>query len=66
MHLGYLTPCSDFWFDRGDVTTVLDHVRLHLSPETTWGFNYQDDRAWVAAEASVDLHALVTDALAEK
>jgi hypothetical protein len=54
------------WFDRGDVTIVLDHVRLHLSPETTWGFNYEDDRAWVRAEASVDLQALVNDAPTDK
>jgi hypothetical protein len=52
------------WFDRGAVKTV--HVRLHLSPETKWGFNYQDDRAWVAAEARVEVQALVTDALAKK
>jgi hypothetical protein len=54
------------WFDRRHVTIVLDHVRLHLSPETIWGFNYENDRAWVVAEASVDLQALVKDALTDK
>lgn len=54
------------WFDRRHVTIVLDHVRLHLSPETTWGFNYENDRAWVVAEASVDLQALVKDSLTDK
>ncbi|MDQ6806089.1 MAG: Clp protease N-terminal domain-containing protein [Actinomycetota bacterium] len=51
------------WFDRDEVRRVLDHVRLHLSPDTRWGFNYGDDRAWVRAEASVDLTALVDGAL---
>jgi hypothetical protein len=54
------------WFDRDKVTVVLDQVRLHLSPETSWGFNYEDDRAWVRAESSVDLQALVDRALAAK
>ncbi len=54
------------WFDRDKVRVVLDHVRLHLSPETTWGFNYEDERAWVIAESSVDLQRLVRGALAAK
>lgn len=54
------------WFDRDKVRAVLDHVRLHLSPETSWGFNYEDARAWVIAESSVDLQALVHRALAAK
>ena len=54
------------WFDRDKVTVVLDQVRLHLSPETSWGFNYEDDRAWVRAESSVDLQALVDRALTAK
>jgi hypothetical protein len=53
------------WFDRDKVNGVLDHVRLHLSRETNWGFNYEDDRAWVHAEASVELQALVDAALAD-
>lgn len=53
------------WFDREKVSTVLKRVRLHVSPETTWGFNYEDDRAWVIAESRVDLQALVDSALAE-
>ncbi len=52
------------WFDRDNVRVVLDHVRLRLSPETTWGFNYEDERAWVVAESSVDVQSLVRRALA--
>lgn len=51
------------WFERRDVGRVLDHVRLHIHPATRWGFNYAGERAWVHAEASVDLDALVTQAL---
>jgi hypothetical protein len=54
------------WFDRDKVTSVLDHVRLHLPPDTKWGFNYKDDRAWVRAEASVELQTLVDGAIANK
>lgn len=50
-------------FDRDKVRVVLDHVRRQLSPTTTWGFNYDDDQAWVRAESSVDLHALVDRAV---
>ena len=53
------------WFDRDKVNTVLERVRLHVSPETTWAFNYEDDRAWVIAESRVDLQTLVDSALAE-
>lgn len=52
------------WFDRDDVRTVLDHLRLNIPPETRWGFNYEGDRAWASAETSVDLSALVERALA--
>jgi len=52
------------WFDRDKVDVVVNHVRLHLSPSTPWGFNYEDDRAWVIAESSIDLQALVRRALA--
>jgi hypothetical protein len=52
------------WFDRAEVDRVLDHVRLHLSPDIKWGFNYENDRARVRAEASVELQALVEGALA--
>ncbi|MEX2407269.1 MAG: Clp protease N-terminal domain-containing protein [Actinomycetota bacterium] len=52
------------WFDRGDVHTVLDHLRLNIPAETSWGFNYEGDRAWAIAETSVDLSALVEQALA--
>ena len=52
------------WFDRDKVRAVLERVRRQLSPETEWGFNYEDDREWVLAESSVDLEALVEEALA--
>jgi hypothetical protein len=52
------------WFARGDVSRVLEHLGRHLPPGTRWGFNYDGDRAWAVAEASVDLDALVQAALA--
>jgi ATP-dependent Clp protease ATP-binding subunit ClpA len=52
------------WFDRKDVRVVLDHVRLNVPPATRWGFNYEGERAWVNAETSVDLQAIVNAALA--
>ena len=54
---------EDVWFDRDQVGAVIDHVRLRLPPETYWGFNYEGDRAYVSSEASVDLEALVAEAL---
>jgi hypothetical protein len=51
------------WFERDQTSEVLDHVRLHLSPDTHWGFNYDGDRAWIHAERSVDMIALVREAL---
>jgi catechol 2,3-dioxygenase-like lactoylglutathione lyase family enzyme len=54
---------EEVWFDRDQVQTVIDHLRLHLSPDTHWGFNYEGDRAYVSSEASVDLEALVAEAL---
>jgi hypothetical protein len=51
------------WFDRKDVRSVLDHLRRQIPPGTVWGFNYEGDRAWVLAEASVDVEALVGRAL---
>jgi hypothetical protein len=51
------------WFDRADVRRVLDHLRLHIPPETRWRFNYEGHRAWARAESSVDLDALVRAAL---
>lgn len=50
------------WFERDRVAVVLDHVRLHLPPQTRWGFNYEGDRAWAIAEAQVDLEDLVAGA----
>jgi hypothetical protein len=52
------------WFDRADVSRVLHHLRLHIPPDTRWGFNYEGERAWARAESSVDLDALVKAALA--
>jgi catechol 2,3-dioxygenase-like lactoylglutathione lyase family enzyme len=54
---------EDVWFDRDQVQSVVDHLRLRLSPATYWGFNYEGDRAYVSSEASVDLEALVAEAL---
>jgi len=54
---------EDVWFDRDQVQTVIDHLRLRLPPTTYWGFNYEGDRAYVSSEASVDLEALVAEAL---
>jgi catechol 2,3-dioxygenase-like lactoylglutathione lyase family enzyme len=51
------------WFDRDQVRTVLDHVRLHTPPGTRWGFNYEGDQAWIHGQADVDFEALVADAL---
>lgn len=50
------------WFERDRTREVLDHVRLHLGPGTRWGFNYEGDRAWIRAECSVDIDALVRGA----
>lgn len=51
------------WFERDQIGDVLDHVRLHLDPDTHWGFNYEANRAWIHAERSVDMDALVRRAL---
>jgi hypothetical protein len=40
-------------------------LREHIPPDVFWGFNYEDDRAWVWAEARIDIHALVAEALAQ-
>lgn len=40
------------WFDRRDVGRVLDHLRLHIPPATTWGFNYEGERACAPSQAS--------------
>jgi Clp amino terminal domain, pathogenicity island component len=53
------------WFARDDVRRVLDHLRLHIPPGTQWRFNYEGDRAWARAEASVDLPVLVRAALTD-
>jgi hypothetical protein len=50
-------------FDRDQVARVIEHLRLRLPPATHWGFNYRGDRAYAVAEASVDLAALVAEAL---
>lgn len=51
-------------FDREKVHVVLEHVRLQLAPTATWAFNYDGDQAWVRAESSLDLQALVDRAVA--
>ena len=50
------------WFDRGDVAKVLQGLGRRIHPGTQWGFNYEGDRAWVWAEAHVELKALVDEA----
>lgn len=52
------------WFDRKDVRVVLDHLLRNVPPGTHWGFNYEGERAWVLAETSVNLRALVDEVLA--
>lgn len=52
------------WFGRDQVTAVIRHVPRRLPPGAHFGFNYDGDRAWAWAEASVDLEALVREALA--
>ncbi len=51
------------WFERRQVSQVLEHLRLHLPPGTICGFNYEGDRAWAHAEASVDAERLIGAAL---
>jgi catechol 2,3-dioxygenase-like lactoylglutathione lyase family enzyme len=51
------------WFDRDQVRAVVDYARAHVPPGTHWGFNYDGDRAYMSAESSVDLEALVAAAL---
>jgi hypothetical protein len=51
------------WFEREQTARVLEHLRHSIPPDTLWGFNYEDDRAWVDAESRVDLGALVAAAL---
>jgi ATP-dependent Clp protease ATP-binding subunit ClpA len=51
------------WFDRSEVSTVLHAIGRRIEPGTRWGFNYEGERAWVWAEAHVDLRSLVGEAL---
>ena len=53
------------WFDRADLSRVIDRLRKDVPAGTHWGFNYEADRAWVMAESHVDLEAVVARALAE-
>ncbi len=50
------------WIDRDDLQDVI--AGLHLPPDAHFGFNYENHRAWVWAEASVDLRSLVDGILA--
>jgi hypothetical protein len=50
------------WFAREDVSAVLEHLRLNIPPGAPWGFNYEGEQAWAAAEASVDVERLVKEA----
>lgn len=51
------------WIEREQVGTVTEYLIKHISAETVWGFNYEDGRAWLIAEAHVDLQRLVQRAL---
>jgi hypothetical protein len=53
------------WFDRGQTQHVIQYVSRHVPPGTHWGWNYEDDRAWVLGESAVDIQAIVDQALRE-
>lgn len=51
-----------------DLPAVLAHLDAVLPPGHRYGFNFESDdrdRAWIAADARVDLPALIHDALGE-
>jgi hypothetical protein len=52
------------WIDRDDLLHVIAELPMSLPPDAHFGFNYEDDRAWLVAEASVDLRSLVDGILA--
>jgi hypothetical protein len=52
------------WIDRDDLQHVIAELPMSLPPDAYFGFNYEDDRAWLVAEASVDLRSLVDGILA--
>lgn len=52
------------WIDRDDVQHLIAELPKRLPPDGHFGFNYEADRAWVTAEASIDLRALVDSILA--
>lgn len=52
------------WIDRHDLDRVIAEVPKRLAPESHFGFNYEDDRAWVVAEASIDLRSIVHEVVA--
>jgi hypothetical protein len=52
------------WLDRDQLQRVISEVPKKLPLEAHFGFNYEGERAWVVAEASVDLRSLVEEALA--
>ena len=51
------------WIERDQVQPVTRYLSQHIPPETFWGFNYEEGRAWVIAETHVDLQRLVQEAL---
>lgn len=51
------------WFSRQHVVAVLAHLNRNIPPGTAWGFNYEGDEAWARAEVTVDLRALVEEAV---
>lgn len=49
------------WFAREDAGAVIEHLRLNITPGTPWGFDYEGEKAWAVAEASVDMRKLVDE-----
>jgi ATP-dependent Clp protease ATP-binding subunit ClpA len=52
------------WIDRDDVQHLIAELPKRLPPDAHFGFNYEGDRAWVVAGASIDLRSLVHSILA--
>lgn len=50
------------WDTASGSSQLLWRLGRWIPPGTQWGFNYEGDRAWVWAEAHVELDALVDEA----
>jgi hypothetical protein len=49
------------WFDRTQTQRVLELVGKPISPGTFWGFNYEDHRAWIRSESTVNKEVLADE-----